>query len=164
MAGVKNAAIAARLRRWVTESGMTQASLAKALGIDPSVLSKQLRGLESIPLPRVSRLAKLLSVPPDELTKVESMLLSDTGKPSSAKRFRRAALDKASRKLNDIGPDGLLLELLAVWEGLNRKQRLRLLELAGEIESGEYSPERPKLRMVAEEPAPYDFGGGGDQD
>lgn len=117
MAGIKNSLVAGLLKRWLKESGITQAQLAIEEEVTQVVISRQLSGQESIPLDRVKKIIKLTNPPPSELAKISRFLPS-----KNSTQYQRDMIDMHSA-LDSIGWDQDLYILLLNWIDIPQREK-----------------------------------------
>lgn len=129
MAGIKNFEIATILRNWLYVKHISQAKAARLLNVNPSVLSRQLQGKESIPYDRIEKMIKLFSPCQEETDKINSLLdlynrIDHNTEQSSKVRMHGL--------INFHSEDKILAALLEVWPE-DQKDKIELLSLANSI-------------------------------
>lgn len=129
MAGVKDYEIASILRNWLYIKHLSQLKAAKMLNVNPSVLSRQLQGKESIPYERINKMIELFSPCPEETERINSLL------EPHKKIDNVESLLKENYILRLIGNhayDHWLAALIEIWPE-KTEDKARLLDLANEM-------------------------------
>ena len=126
MSGILDKDIAAQLKKWVEKSKYSQEELAKLLHISGAMLSRQLNGIDSIPVDRMQKIMDFIQPPQEEVHKFNAIHHSNHEKNSAD--FRNMAFKLNQSTVRQIGADGLLLTVLQYWCGFDRYQKVKMLE------------------------------------
>jgi transcriptional regulator with XRE-family HTH domain len=136
------------LRSAIKEKGFTQEAIASRLGITPSVLSKQLRGVESMPPERTREIVDLLGLTEDEVNQMNAKIIGQMNLTENP-----AWIGMCHKTVDWIGEDGSLLYMLMYWKALTQEQKDELLKIASSRAKSQ-TPSAPPLPQAAETPAP----------
>lgn len=122
MAGIKNQTVCWLLRKWLNDANISQKEAASRFSISQPTLSRQLKGLESIPFSRIKDIISATSPPPEELKQLTNILGKDILYPD--------ILSNMHNEVDHIGPDEALYFILQGWRFFRDEVRTKLFELA----------------------------------
>lgn len=146
MSGIKNAEISKILKGWIAKSKYSQAKIAGELGVSPSIFSRQLSGRESFPFERIKKLAEMLAPPREEVVRLNAILTAAHEEKTPA--IKRHYMDMINTTVDEIGPDGLLSQVLFEWLHYSKGQKIALITQASKIAE---SPEEYKISNGSED-------------
>lgn len=121
MAGIRNQTISWMLRKWLQNAGITQKEAAERLNISQPTLSRQLKGIESIPFERIKTIAGITNPDPKDIQEVVEIL--------GGRSLEDDLLAKMHLLLDQNGPDRGLLFILEGWHLFRKEKKDEILEL-----------------------------------
>ena len=127
MSGIRNKEILRLLKNDIRISKLTQADIAKKLGIKPPFLSRQLSGRDPLSLDRASRILKML--PHSENHERISQLLAEEVHSAPGDENGEDLKLNLLQKVESIGKDSYLSFILDFWVDMDEQEKIAFFKL-----------------------------------
>lgn len=128
MSVIKNQEVCRLLKKWIGKSEFSQAQIAKIINEHPSLLSRQLACKENIDVEKITKISDLLKPPNEDIHRINAIIVSEHEEKTPD--IKKHYLDMIVTTVQQIGPDGLLAQILFNWVNFSKGQKRALYEQA----------------------------------
>ena len=128
---IKDNQVCVLLKKWISKRDFSQAQIATLLKVHPSLFSRQLACKENIGIDKITKLAEILDPPREEIVKINAIITS--AHEEKTPDIKKYYMDMISTTINEIGPDGLLSQILFEWIHFTKDQKIELVTAASKI-------------------------------